>query len=370
MEIEYIEQTISEITALPPLVDAEFYASANKLYGVEMPNMSKEFQSFIPKLNKTIDGINIALEKADETIINAVDAKKSAALALYASNYKGDWVDDFERKGYALGDSITYTDGFKYVSKINDNLEEPISKKNTLEWDFVEAVSPAELNEKADATFVEESVNELEKKIYEKSDKTHNHDIVYAKVGGDSSKLFKVKTAEEDHEAVNKKQMELAIEDTGFPIGYHFLQIRETPNDNELVEYGGEFLRIDFPKLWEFIQTQTSLLLTDEDWQIENTTNGVCGFFSSGDGSTTFRLRNLNEAMFIAVDGVINTVGAFRVGDVKSHNHIYYKFRSWSNYKSGEQAGGYQTAATATNLTGGEKNTVDRVGALPLIISK
>ena len=86
---------------------------------------------------------NIATTKAEE-------ASMSATIALNASNYKGDWVSGYQTTGYSQGMSVSYADGFKYVSKINNNLTEPITKTNAPQWDYLEAVSPAELDLKAD----------------------------------------------------------------------------------------------------------------------------------------------------------------------------------------------------------------------------
>jgi len=79
----------------------------------------------------------------------SLKAEDWASIALNASEYKGDWVAGYETTGYSLGYSVTYTDGKKYVSKLDTNLVEPTSETNTTEWDFLESVSPEELALKA-----------------------------------------------------------------------------------------------------------------------------------------------------------------------------------------------------------------------------
>ena len=67
--------------------------------------------------------------------------------------------------------------------------------------------------------------------------------------------------------------------------------------DNCIVAFGGEFNRADYPKLWAYLQANPSLVKTQTQWQTEATANGgICGFFSDGNGTTTFRVPNLDKA--------------------------------------------------------------------------
>ena len=64
-----------------------------------------------------------------------------------------------------------------------------------------------------------------------------------------------------------------------------------------IVAFGGEFNRADYPKLWAYLQANPSLVKTQAQWQTESTANGgICGFFSDGNGTTTFRVPNLDKA--------------------------------------------------------------------------
>lgn len=67
--------------------------------------------------------------------------------------------------------------------------------------------------------------------------------------------------------------------------------------DNCIVAFGGEFNRADYPKLWAYLQANPTLVKTEAQWTTEATANGgICGFFSSGNGTSTFRVPNLDEA--------------------------------------------------------------------------
>ena len=82
--------------------------------------------------------------------------------------------------------------------------------------------------------------------------------------------------------------------------------------DNCIVAFGGEFNRADYPKLWAYLQANPTLVKTEINWQSEATANGgICGFFSNGNGTTTFRVPNLDKA-FLRPDS--RRVGSFEEG--------------------------------------------------------
>ncbi len=108
-----------------------------------------ELNNFGAQANSLRTEVNTSRDDAVSAKDEAVAAKN---VALAGANYKGDWVAGYNTTGYNLNESVTYTDGYAYRSKINDNLVEPTSKTNTSEWDFVEAVSPEDLALKLNAT--------------------------------------------------------------------------------------------------------------------------------------------------------------------------------------------------------------------------
>ena len=80
--------------------------------------------------------------------------------------------------------------------------------------------------------------------------------------------------------------------------------------NNCIVAFGGEFNRADYPKLWAYLQTNPALVKTQAQWTTEATANGgMCGYYSSGNGTTTFRVPNLDKA-FLRPDS--RGVGSFQ----------------------------------------------------------
>lgn len=88
---------------------------------------------------------------------------------------------------------------------------------------------------------------------------------------------------------------------------------------------GQELSREAYPKHWELINSGKRTLVTEEEWQEMVTNQGFCQFYSSGDGSTTYRMplvrgvhpkfvAALAEAGQYLEAGVPNITGAYSSG--------------------------------------------------------
>jgi hypothetical protein len=128
--------------------------------------------------------------------------------------------------------------------------------------------------------------------------------------------------------------------------------------DNEILCMGQLVNRADYPRLWEYALRQGASLVTDEVWNtesvvIEGRTEPFpyIGCFSTGDGSTTFRLPNL---MNVALRGLKSTSGADPErylnksgGRQKNQNLKHGHFTISDESTSGDVAGVSDTKSTA-----------------------
>ena len=139
--------------------------------------------------------------------------------------------------------------------------------------------------------------------------------------------------------------------------------------DNCIVAFGGEFNRADYPKLWAYLQANPSLVKTQAQWQTEATANGgICGFFSDGNGTTTFRVPNLDKA-FLRPDN--RGVGSYQRDEFKSHNHTVGK--SYTAIFNGGSQNPYMNPGSEivpTSYTGGTETRPKNIAVLPLIVAK
>ena len=138
-----------------------------------------------------------------------------------------------------------------------------------------------------------------------------------------------------------------------------------------IVAFGGEFNRVDYPKLWAYLQANPTLVKTQAQWTTESTTNGgICGFFSDGNGTTTFRVPNLDKA-FLRPDS--RSVASYQGDELKSHRHFINSEISYLTGGSdpkriiGNQPG-FDIAQT--NETGGTETRPKNIAVLPLIVAK
>ena len=136
-----------------------------------------------------------------------------------------------------------------------------------------------------------------------------------------------------------------------------------------IVAFGGEFNRADYPKLWAYLQANQALVKTQAQWQTEATANGgICGFYSDGDGTTTFRVPNLDKA-FLRPDS--RSIASFQNDELRSHNHELHQ-----NVGTFAQGGTVQNNFNAlgspvyTKYFGGDETRPKNIAVLPLIVAK
>ena len=146
-----------------------------------------------------------------------------------------------------------------------------------------------------------------------------------------------------------------------------------------IVAFGGEFNRADYPKLWAYLQANPSLVKTQAEWQDEVIINdGICGFYSTGNGTTTFRVPNLDKA-FLRPDS--RSVGSYQYDAFQGHYHSIFATNT-THFMPGGSAGaytptGYEGAVVEpiSDGTNGTPRTATEtrpknIAVLPLIVAK
>ena len=94
------------------------------------------------------------------------------------------------------------------------------------------------------------------------------------------------------------------------PIGFEYFQTNPNIPQGSLPLLGGVYSRATYADLWAWVQTQSGYLITDSAWTaLSNSQNGNVPFYSSGDGSTTFRVPAL-KCWIKGTDGT-ETVGTY-----------------------------------------------------------
>lgn len=188
-EVPIIDQPIS---AVAPVLHRD---TINPTIPATQDAFVNSAEAFFDKISDTtVNEINQVTTKIDTTVaaINVVaqEISEATTIAIASGQYKGDWVAGFETTGYSLGDGITFTDGYNYVSKINNNLTTPITLTNTDQWNFIEAVNPNNYYLKTE-TYTKTEVDTLHE-INNKTDKTTPIDtdnFLMEEIGGLFKKL-------------------------------------------------------------------------------------------------------------------------------------------------------------------------------------
>ncbi|WP_455756470.1 hypothetical protein [Sulfurimonas sp.] len=149
-----IDQTISAIPESGHRgVDAvdDFVLKQEAYQDHQRDTLQPELSTFRTQANTLSTDVTnkatIATDKAAEAKADADSAALNASIALGASNYLGDWVADYEVVGYPKGVSVSVA-GLLYMSKIDNNLAEPVYKTENASWYYrdIQTATPIIVN--------------------------------------------------------------------------------------------------------------------------------------------------------------------------------------------------------------------------------
>lgn len=160
---------------------------------------------------------------------------------------------------------------------------------------------------------------------------------------------------------------------------------------NEYVCAGQLLSRAAHPRAWEYIQTLGFSLVSDATWSTASATNGsgqvvpfpYRGCFSTGDGSTTFRLPDLRNQFLRGLltdtgstdnERVLNRAGGYQKGEIQSHSHPLpigdltgVTNDTVNRVKGNYDAAGGTAAVDMSYAAGGAETRPENVGVLWVI---
>ena len=149
----------------------------------------------------------------------------------------------------------------------------------------------------------------------------------------------------------------------GVSIGTITGRLSKKPEAGELaVDTGALVSRATYPDLWAWVQANAPLL-SETDWQAQAAAQTSVGAYSTGDGSTTFRLPRLLDYMR---GGLTADVGKWQSDAMQGHYHKTYQQTGGpgDSYVSGANtngSSGYTYTATAKELISDSTNGTPRI---------
>ena len=99
----------------------------------QVTELRDDLTNMINQQNAVVAATNVVSESI---VGNAQSIYSAAAIAQVTANYVGDWVAGFNTTGYSIGETVSYTAGNYYISKLDTNLVEPTSGTSTNEWEY------------------------------------------------------------------------------------------------------------------------------------------------------------------------------------------------------------------------------------------
>lgn len=162
----------------------------------------------------------------------------------------------------------------------------------------------------------------------------------------------------DDQEFINQLAEKLSKLGTVRPLGFHYLHPYGTVPADSIICNGATYSRALYKDFFDYITTQ-GWVKTEAEWQeIATRDNGFCPFYSSGDGSTNFRVPRFAPYQQIAIAsgnagtyhqaGIPNITGRSDLGGIYSSISFSGAIATVSNE-------GDATGATHINTGGNQK---------------
>jgi hypothetical protein len=127
------------------------------------------------------------------------------------------------------------------------------------------------------------------------------------------------------------------------------------------LDTGAEVSRATYPQLWTWIQAYAPLI-TEAEWQAQAAVQSSVGYYSSGDGSTTFRLPRLVD--FVRGSDGVRLPGEFQLCDIQSHEHPIASPTGRNNNTGGTGAFVGTDSAFMSGATGGTETRPKSISML------
>lgn len=162
----------------------------------------------------------------------------------------------------------------------------------------------------------------------------------------------------DDQEFINQLAEKLSKLGTVRPLGFHYLHPYGTVPADSIICNGATYSRALYKDFFDYITTQ-GWVKTEAEWQeIATRDNGFCPFYSSGDGSTNFRVPRFAPYQQIAIAsgnagtyhqaGIPNITGRSDLGGI--HSSISFSGAIATVFDEGDATG-----ATHVNAGGNQR---------------
>ena len=122
----------------------------------------------------------------------------------------------------------------------------------------------------------------------------------------DGSVVWQVCNRISDVTSVNGKTGDVVVD---LPVGFMYFSLEKTVPAGRLPALGATYNRALYADLWAWAN-ERGLVKSESEWQaIASANNGNCAYYSSGDGSTTFRVPKLPTSIVGDVPSEVPVVG-------------------------------------------------------------
>lgn len=136
--------------------------------------------------------------------------------------------------------------------------------------------------------------------------------------------LEEYQTVQDEAIAQTRNELEATIEENKgiLPVGMEYIRLTgQTPYPGGVDYLGQEATRAMYADLWAWEQAhRPESIISEEEWQaLYASQNGNVPFFSTGDGSTTFRFPR--AVSYLKIAGTVGDIGTYIAEGLPDHTH-------------------------------------------------
>ena len=152
-----------------------------------------------------------------------------------------------------------------------------------------------------------------------------------------------------------RKFTNFEVAKSALPLGHLYFSLEKTVPVGSIPALGGLYSRALYADLFAYAQ-EKGLVISENEWQSIASNNGKCEYYSSGDGSTTFRLPKIPNTIVGDVPSDVPVVGNGMTLGVTDGTRNYGVTRSSNPYafypakEYGGNVGASATIDTTTNV--------------------
>ena len=338
---EYLNSTTTseDVLSLVSPIKEDISNIKNNITNVEndILNIENKHASDIEAVNSSItavqedieNNISVSISNLEQDIINTNSSFEerissvSTDLNSSINNVKEDLTSSINSVNTSLSSSIETLKEeaeVSYVKKSGDTITGPLYGITASSDATNEFVTASWVKTNSPKTPISNSLNSTDDTTAASSSAIKAVNDKLIDTPNIKNSLEEIESSSDGYYWYNDSEGGNSIEGV-LPLGHFFMWPYSTPPEYAIIVNGAEYSRELYSSLWTYLSNHPELVKLETEWQsIASQNNGYCPYFSTGDGSLTFRVPKFAPYQQIAISSA--SAGLYHQAGLPDHSHI------------------------------------------------